>query len=566
MRFPKHRFQPLTGLTLPDLAAVVLLLATFVGALVLASHWFDPLQTQKRELDLSLLTLPRATFLSFGRILIAYFISLFFAITIGYWAAHSRAAERWIIPLVDILQSIPVLGFLPGTVLILISIFPSTSIGLELAAILMIVTSMLWNMLLGFYASIKNIPQPYSDVIRAYGYSKIGTLLRLEVPFAVNSLAWNSMLSVAGGWFFLTICESFTLGEHNFRLIGIGTYMAVAAERGDTWAIVGGTAVMIAALLLMDFLVWQPILRWAERFQRTSSDDEEDAESRVVSFFASSKRITRVMRKLRRYYSTFFYSPPRRARRKLANRALRGLLWPCAILIGLFLLWALTKGIILVLSISMASWIEIFRDALFTSLRVLGVLVFAGAIMIPFGLWLGSQPVLKRKLRAVIQVVAAFPAPMIFPVLTALFLKLGLPLDIGSIFLMMFGAQWYLLFNVIAGTSSVPREYVEVAKLAGMSKIGILRNVYLPATAPFIVTGLLTAAGGAWNVSIVAEIITFRGETYVAPGLGSYIAIAAGEQRYAELIAAVAVMVILIVLVNRFVWSRMYRALEARVQ
>lgn len=553
---------------MPDLIAVLIVLTLVVGSIVVASHWFEPLQAQNRDIDLSLLTLPRAAFLSITRILVAYLISLFFAIAIGYWAAYSAKAERIIIPLVDILQSVPTLGFLPGTVLVFISIFPTTSIGLELSAILMIVVSMLWNMLLGFYASIKSIPPSYREVIHAYGYSRLGTLLRLEIPFGINALAWNSMLSVAGGWFFLTICESFTLGSYSFRLIGIGSYMAVAAERGDMMAIAAGTIVMIATLLAADFLIWQPLLRWSERFQRTAADEEDnDEESGVVSFFASSRRITRFVRRLRRTYSDYFRNDGQRSRtRRIASRSARTVYPLLLLALGIFFAWGFIRSIMMVWGIPQSEWLTLGRDAVYTTLRVMGCLLLSSIIMIPIGLWLGSQPSLRRKLRAVIQVAAGFPAPMIFPVLTGMILWMKMPLAIGSVFLMMFGAQWYLLFNVIAGTSSVPREFVEVARTTGMSRMDILRRVYLPATAPYIVTGLLTAAGGAWNASIVAEIVYFRGATYAAPGLGSYIAVAAGDQKYAELIAAVTVMVVLIIFLNRFIWARLYRAVEVRVQ
>lgn len=565
MRLPKERPTTRVGIELPDVIALALMLAIFVGMLILAKHWLDPIALDKREIDLSLLTLPRATFLSVGRIVIAYFVSVVLALVVGYWAAHSRAAERFIIPLVDILQSVPVFGFLPATVLVFVSLFPTKNIGLEISAVLMIVTSMVWNLLLSFYSSIKSLPSEYIEIMRAYRYSRLGALLRLEIPYAINGLVWNSMLSIAGGWFFLTICESFTLGDYSFKLIGLGSYMSYAAERGDIQAIVAGCTLMVAMLFGADLLIWRPLLRWAERFQKAALDEDESDGSGVIDFFASSKRITRFVRRLRRYYSRLFFaeSAPRPVNR-MFRRLGRGLTFVCVALLGFFLVWGIVAGARLVLAIPGSEWLLLLRDAAFTCMRVFTVLLIASGIMIPVGLWVGSQPLVIRRFRALIQVIAAFPAPMIFPVITSLFLALNIPISVGSVALMMFGAQWYLLFNVIAGASAVPRDFVEVAQTTGMSRTEILKRVHLPTAMPYIVTGWLTAAGGAWNASIVAEIVNFRGQDYVAPGLGSYIAIAAGSQKYGELVAAVGVMVIVIVAINRFLWARLYTMVEGR--
>jgi NitT/TauT family transport system permease protein len=568
MRAYKAKNPTRAGIELPDLIALMLILSLFTGMLVIASHWFDPIQMNQREFDLSLLTLPRATFLSISRIVIAYLISLMIAITVGYIAAHSRAAERFIIPIVDILQSVPTFGFLPGTVLLFIALFPSTNIGLEISAIIMIVISMVWNMLLSFYASIKSIPQEYAEIIRACRYSRIGVLLRLEIPFAINGLVWNSMLSVAAGWFFLTICESFTLGEYSFKLVGLGSYMAYAAERGDTTAILAGCAIMILTLFLADTFIWRPLLRWAERFQGVNAgtnDEEEEEESGLIDFFSSSKRITRFVRRLRRYYSRLFFAEQKNKRnRRWTKKFSSWILKFATIFLGVAIVSGVAMAVRLVSQMESSQWIILFRDASYTCMRVFAVLLFSSLIMIPFGLWLGSQPKLTRRFRTLIQVIAAFPAPMIFPVITTALLALEIPISIVSVALMMFGAQWYLLFNVIAGASTVPREFVEVAETTGMSKTEILKRVFLPAAMPSIATGWLTAAGGAWNASIVAEIVTFRGRELVAPGLGSYIALAAGSQRYGELVAAVVVMVILIVAINRFLWARLYNFVESR--
>ena len=567
MFWVKRSIPPRKGIGIPDVVAVMLILSFFVGMIVVVSHWVDPLRSVK-PLDLSLFSLPMATFLSVSRIVIAYFLSLIFSITIGYWAAHSRSAERFLIPIIDILQSIPVLGFLPGVVLFLTALFPSTRIGLELAAIVMIFTGMAWNLTLSFYGSLRSIPEEHKELIRCFGYRPLGALIRLEIPYAMNGLVWNSMLSVAGGWFFLTICESFTMGDSSFQLIGLGSYMALAADRGDLSAIVSGFALMVGILVFADWLIWRPLLRWAERFKQSTLEEDLEVEEEIfISFFASSKRITRFIRRLRRYYSTFFFSTPQVTKPPLLSKKFRSTLYTIIFGIALCICaWGMYQSVAMAYHIAWSEWLYIFECAAWSFLRVFCVLVLCMLTMVPIGLWIGSQPRIMRRFQPIIQVAAAFPAPMIFPVITSIILYFSIPMSVGSVFLMMMGAQWYVLFNVLAGTSAVPRDYVDQARISGMSYLQILRRVYFPAAFPQIVTGLLTAAGGAWNTSIVAELVVFRGQEYLSPGLGSYIAKAAGDEKFAELVAAVFVMVILIVLVNRFVWARLYNLSEAKFQ
>lgn len=555
-----------TGLSLPDIMAFGFLMAIFASFIFIARYWAAPLHTIE-PVDLSLLSLPKATFLSLTRIFISYVVCLISSLAVGYWAAHSKVAEKILIPLIDIGQSVPVLGFLPGFVLTFLALFPNSRTGLEIAAVLTLYTGMAWNLMLSFYGSIKTIPREYSDIIRAYGYGRIGTLVRLEIPWAMNGIIWNSMLSVAGGWFFLTVCESYQLGDKSFHLIGLGSYMALAAERGDTWAIAAGLGVMTAILVITDYFVWGPLLRWAERFQPSASmREEEEEEYNVVSFFTKSRRIVSFVRRLRKRYAVYFFTPAPQRRRNKRNKEKRRQRLPAWItpdyvllsFFGIFTLWGVISSTQLMMHIPASEWRILGLDTLWSFLRVTCVLALSCLIMVPLGLMLGSQPNLVKRLQPVIQVVAAFPAPMLFPIFMSVFLFTHIPISIGSILLMMTGAQWYLLFNVISGAATVPPSLVEVAKLSGMNNFMILMRVYLPAAFPQILTGLITSAGGAWNTSIVAELVVFRGQNYEAPGLGSYIAIATNNAKYAELIAAVTLMVAVIVLLNRFFWAKLY--------
>lgn len=553
-----------TGLTLPDLFAFALILAGFFALLFVGRYWTGPLEPPE-PIDLSLRSLPYALFLSISRIAIAYLVCLISSLAVGYWAAHSKFAEKIIVPLIDIGQSVPVLGFLPGLVLVFLAIFPESRVGLEIAAVLTLYTGMAWNLMLSFYGSIKTIPREYVEIIKAYGYGRLGILLRLELPYSMTAIIWNSMLSVAGGWFFLAICESYTVGSRSYQLVGLGSFMSLAGERGDTVALLAGGGSMILVLVLTDMLVWNPLLRWAERFQRMQSIEEQEETEPVLNFFAKSKRITDLLRKFRRRYAVKFYVTSKRGRKKLRKPVdWRYVGFSTFGLICLFTAWGIYIGADMVMSIHKEEWISLLVNTGYTLIRVNVVLVVASLIMIPFGLWLGAQPRVVKRLQPVIQVFAAFPYPLIFPALMLPLLSLHIPMSVVSVIFMMTGAQWYLLFNVISGTGAVPEKLVEVARSSGMNTFQIIRRVYLPASFPAILTGLITAAGGAWNTSIVAEVVSFKGQEYAAPGLGSYIARVAKAAQYPELIAAVSMMVIVVVLLNRFFWARLYNIAETK--
>ncbi|HEY8279841.1 MAG TPA: ABC transporter permease subunit [Bdellovibrionota bacterium] len=553
------------GITLPDLLAFGFLLGAFVAVVVVGRNWAAPASALP-PIDLSLSSLPYAFFLSLSRIVLAYVVCLVSSLAVGYWAAHSKLAEMIIVPLIDIGQSVPVLAFLPGLAVTFMALFPESRTGLEITAILTLYTGMAWNLMLAFYGSIKTIPREYVDTIRAYGYGPLGILLRLELPYSMNAIVWNSMMSVAGGWFFLTVCESFVLGDKAVSLVGLGSFMKLATDRGDYLAVAAGVTLMVVVLVVTDYFVWNPLLRWAERFQRmipeggTAGEDEA-----VINFFAKSKRITNFLRKLRRRYAVKFYVTQRRGRRSHDySPQVRALGYTCLALAFLLAVWGTVTAVRMIGDIPRSEWTGIMIGGAWTLLRVVAVVVLSGIMMVPLGLWLGTHPKLVKRLQPVIQVIAAFPAPMIFPLFVVIFVKLSIPLNIGSVFLMMLGAQWYLLFNVISGAASIPANLVEVARTTGMKGFEIMRRVYLPGTFSYIVTGLITAAGGAWNTCIVAEYVVFRKEVYEARGLGAYITRASEGARNAELMAAVTIMILLIVVVNRSFWAKLYHLAESK--
>ena len=373
------------------------------------------------------------------------------------------------------------------------------------------------------------------------------------------------MLSVAGGWFYLTVSESFTLGDKSFRLLGLGSFMSLAAEKGDYFSMLIGGLCMVVILLVADFFLWNPLLRWAQRFQGNPLSMEEEDEP-VLNFFTKSKRITSFLRKLRRRHAIRFYVTRSRRRRKRRNYMREWqIVGYCifAVAVG-FCAWALFMSVKMLSQIPIKEWVQILKCALYTSLRVNIVVALSAVTMIPLGLWLGAKPLLVKKLKPIIQLLAAFPAPMIFPLFIVVFLHLSIPMSLGSIILMMTGAQWYLLFNVLSGSASIPENLVEMAKTTGINTLGMINRVYLPASFPHVLTGLVTAAGGAWNTCIVAELVMFRGQEFITPGLGSYITKSATNEKYPELTAAVLVMVVIVVITNRFFWARLYQIAETK--
>jgi NitT/TauT family transport system permease protein len=553
-----------SGINLPDLFAFALVMAGFLACLAVGRYWSGPMMPPP-AIDLKFRSLPYALFLSTSRIILAYIVCLISSLAVGYWAAHSRTAEKIIIPLIDIGQCVPVLAFLPGLNLTLIMLFPESRIGLEIAAVLTLYTGMAWNLMLAFYASIKTIPREYVETIRAYGYGPLGVLFRLELPYSMNAIVWNSMLSVAGGWFFLTVCESYTLGKDSYNLVGLGSYMNLASEKGDYFALVSGGLAMVLILVFTDYVIWNPLLRWAERFQRIGGAGDEEEDEPVINFFAKSKRITSFLRKIRRRYAAQLYVYQRRGRRRREARVD----WNTAgylllAVLTAFSAWGIYLAVQAFAGISQHEWAEILVASAWTLARVVTVVVLSGAIMVPVGLWLAMQPQLVKRLQPVIQVAAAFPWPMVFGILMLWMITLHVPIFIASVVLMMTGSMWYLLFNVISGAASVPQPLVEVAQTTGMAKFEIIRRVYLPATFSQILTGLITAAGGAWNVSIVAELVLFRGQEYSVKGLGAYITKATARAAYSELAAAVMVMIVLIVLLNRTFWAKLYDLAESK--
>jgi NitT/TauT family transport system permease protein len=547
--------------------AVIGLLAGFIYAVVtVAREWSGPLQSVA-EIHLEARYLPLYALFSLTRGVIAYCVSFLFTMVYGYTMARIVGAERFMLPVLDILQSIPVLGFLPGFVLGLVHLFPNGNIGLEMASVLMIFTGQVWNMTFSFYASLKSVPPDLVAVARLAKMSGWERFIRLDLSFAATGLVWNSMMSMAGGWFFLTVSEAFVLGEHDFRLPGLGSYMSLAIERGDPLAQVLGLLGMLGMIVCVDQLVWRPVVAWSQKFT-----DEESAGASASWFWARIRR-SRVWRAT----SQWVRSLRRSSRGSLAGRVARAEArgprvlsvrrWAQRLLLGaagLVVLFGSVKYVRLLTSLTVDEWLYLMRCTAATFLRVSLAVALASLWTIPAGVMIGRDPRLARRLQPVIQIAASFPAPMIFPLVVGGMSALGAGLGVSSVVLLLLGTQWYILFNVIAGTASIPRELGEVAGLARLSLLQRWRKLILPAVFPQLLTGWITAMGGAWNASIVAEYMTYRGRTLTTTGLGAAISVATARGDFHVLAAAVGIMALTVVGFNRLVWRPLIHRAQTR--
>jgi NitT/TauT family transport system permease protein len=548
-----------------DLLLLVAVIGVVFGLVSLAGEWrtFHPAV----QIDLSPRALPLYTFYSLSRGLIAYAFSLLFTLVYGYWAAKDPLAERVLLPLLDILQSIPVLGFMPGVVLALVALFPGSNTGLELASIIMIFSGQAWNMTFSFYHSLRSIPKDQSEAATVYRFDWWQRFKWVELPFSMIGLVWNSMMSMAGGWFFLMITESFVLGSKDFRLPGIGSYMSVAVAKGDVPAMLWAIFAMMLMIVILDQLFWRPVVVWAQKFRVEEGAEEVSStswfynwlrRSRVVDWVeklaGSLHRAVLTRHEARKQPAEAVEAPP-------ASRAWSLVLFFVMIAALLFGAWRLFE---LLRRMPPGDFLPIIRACGWTLGRVLISTAIGTIWTLPAGLAIGLSPRLARVFQPVVQIAASFPAPMLFPLVIALLRAAGVSLGWGSVVLMLLGTQWYILFNVIAGATAIPADLREAALSYRLGRWLRFRALYLPAVFPYLVTGWVTAAGGAWNASIVAEYVTFKGQVLTANGLGAQISRAAERADFPHLVASVMVMAAVVVLFNRSVWRRLYQIAEER--
>lgn len=523
------------------------------------------------DISLSPSALPWYALLSVGRMMAAYLISLLFSLFYGYAAAHNNTARRVLMPLLDVLQSVPILSFLPVVLLGLSAVLPA-GFAAEVAAIVLIFTSQVWNMTFSFYQSMTTTPTELREAAATFRFSPWLRFKTVELPFASIGLIWNSIMSWSGGWFFLMAAEIFKVGDRDFRLPGLGSYLQTAANVGDRSALLLGLGVLVLIIIMLDQLVWKPLLSWAEKFKlemvegdvlRTSWFLDALSRSWLVEKFG-----VRVWDPFVEWLDRRLQGPPDASIAPLEKMPTEER--PSAALISLgiaFLLVLLYGGyrtVELLLTLPVSSWPQIGMGVFATFTRVSISLLIALLWTIPVGVAIGMNRRLATLLQPVVQVVAAIPATALFPVVLLALLRLPGGLNLAAIALMLMGTQWYLLFNVIAGAAAIPQDLRFTTDLLRLSSVDRWRTLILPALFPYIVTGAITAGGGAWNASIVAEYVEFGGQTHATVGVGAIIAQATASGDYALLLAGTLTLVITVVLINGTFWRRMYLNAEKR--
>lgn len=556
----------------------VLLVSSFIAGGIMISKQAAAPYSSSTVISLSFWALPKYTILSLCRGFLAYILSLAFTLIYGTIAAHHKRAEKAMLPALDVLQAIPVLGFLPGLVLAMIALFPSQEIGLEIACIVMIFTGQAWNMTFSFHGSLRGIPQTMREVARVNRFTGWQIFRLLEVPAAMIGLVWNSMMSMAGGWFFLTVNEAFTLHNRDYRLPGIGSYMNEAINRGNVPAMLAAIVAMGLMIVATDQLFWRPIVVWSQKYKMEDTSDAEKPRSWALELIQRSRLFQWMTRRRQDRGPDISLKRPRAGKdgSNLRNGSpavkmvLRMLIWLALGGMGLVAAWGAWSLVQLLIALPLIhgasghDWLHVLLALMATFART-SVAVLLGTLWaLPVGIWIGRSPKWSQRLQPVIQVIASFPAPMLFPLVTMLLVFLHVPFGMGCVALMLLGAQWYILFNVIAGATAIPADLKEVAMVNHMSRWQIWTTLYLPCVFPYLLTGLITAVGGAWNASIVSEYVNFSDKTYFAFGLGSMISHATAEGNFPLLCAAVVSMAMFVVLINRLVWKRLYRVAEDR--
>ncbi|WP_321967516.1 ABC transporter permease [Burkholderia cepacia] len=531
------------------------------------------LQTQKISLDPS--NLPEYALRTTLRMLAAMVASLAFTLVYGTLAAKSRRAGMVLIPILDILQSVPVLGFISFTVTFFLALFPSRVLGAELAAIFAIFTSQAWNMTFSFYQSLRTVPRDLDEVSRGFHLTSWQRFWKLEVPFSMPGLIWNMMMSMSGGWFFVVASEAITVGNQTITLPGIGAYLAQAISDKNFGAIGWVILTMTVVILAYDQFLFRPLIAWADKFRMENTASGDAPQSWLLDLV----RRTRLIHQLLVPAGWFFAKAARIPLRLPLSGAMRFTLpkvekkasrtvdiaWAALVLLGTaYIVWRVISFVST--GVTMAEVGHVVMLGLITLLRVVVLIAIASVIWVPIGVWIGLRPRLAEKLQPLAQFLAAFPANLLFPVFVIVIARFHLNADIWLSPLIVLGTQWYILFNVIAGSTSYPNDYREAATNFRIRGWQWWRQAILPGIFPYYVTGAITASGGAWNASIVSEAVQWGNTRIEAHGLGAYIAQTTAAGDFPKIILGIAVMSLFVTLFNRLLWRPLYAFAEAKLR
>lgn len=497
------------------------------------------------------------------RMFIALFFSLLFTFIFATWAAKSRRAERVIIPFIDILQSVPILGFLSITVVGFISLFPGSLLGPECAAIFAIFTSQAWNMALGFYQTVRSVPTELNEAADIFHLSAWQRFWRIDVPFSLPGLLWNTMVSMSAGWFFVVASEAISVSNQEILLPGIGSYITIAIQSADMKAIGYAILAMFIVILIYDQLLFRPLVAWAEKFKAELVTQEgREARSWVINIY-NRTRFLRYFGLQIKYLCdaiiniSFLRSKPAEATITTSNPYL---IWFWNIALTAAIIYTVIFSILFIWHhIPVTSMENVFLLGLITALRVFILVIACSLIWVPIGVWVGLRPNVAYVVQPIAQFLAAFPANLLYPFVVIFIVTYHLNVNIWATPLMILGAQWYILFNVIAGASVIPKDILQVADNLGLSTWLRWKRLILPGIFPYYITGAITAAGGAWNASIVAEVVSWGNTKLVATGLGAYISEATTKGDFVRIALSIGMMCILVLIFNHLVWRPLYR-------
>jgi NitT/TauT family transport system permease protein len=556
----------------PNLYDVVVFILIAAGFVLLA-HGVREMGAPLAVLELKPITLDPANLPEYAlrttlRMFAAILASLAFTFVVATLAAKSRKAELVIVPALDILQSVPVLGFLTFTVAFFMRLFPGSELGAECAAIFAIFTAQAWNMAFSFYQSLRTVPSDLDEVSRHFRLSAWLRFWRLEVPFAAPGLIWNTMMSMSGGWFFVVASEAITVGDTTVKLPGIGSWLALAIEKKDIAAVGLAVATMAVVILAYDQLVFRPIVAWADKFRFEQTAAQQHPQSWVFDLVRRARLIKHVFAPVELLSGQIarLRLPDLRGRARSRHRRsgwAGDIIW-LAIVLGAtgLALWRVVDY--LRTNLGASDVVAAFGDGCLTLTRVIVLIAIASLFWVPIGVWIGLRPAVAERVQPIAQFLAAFPANVLFPIAVVVIVSLHLDPNIWLSPLMVLGTQWYILFNVIAGASAFPTDLREASTVFRLRTWQWWRDAILPGIFPYYVTGALTASGGSWNASIVAELASWGDTRLEAAGLGSFIAKATEAGDYPRVVLGIAVMSIFVVGINRLLWRPLYRLAERR--
>ena len=566
-----------------DIVAWIFMIAILCAIAWGASRMSMPYHLgQKIPISLDPANLPIYALQTVLRMFIALIISFIFTLIVGSIAAKYKTCEMIIIPLIDILQSVPILGYLSIFVVGFIWLFPSSRLGPECAAIFAVFTSQVWNMTLSFYQSLKTIPNELVEATQIYQLNPWQRFWRLEVPFAMPGLLWNAMISMSGGWFFIVAAEAISVANQNITLPGIGSYIALANAQGSIHAIIMSILAMLVVILLYDQLFFRPLVAWSSKFSLTDTPDQEN-QSWLLDILQKTKLTQNLLLSLGQFFDLIInikfsikknkHNKNKTNKSKLPreknSKAIISIIKISKIIFSIFLLFLIGLSLYLLKEFvwdhtDLETIYHVILLGLYTGTRVMILIFICSIIWVPIGVYIGLRPGLTKIVQPLAQFLAAFPANLLFPLFFVLIMTYHLDIEIWCAPLMILGTQWYILFNIIAGASVIPKELKLMAKNMQLSGWTKWKKFYLPAVFPFYVTGAITASGGAWNASIIAEFIKWKGHTLIASGLGSYIQEQTIQGNFTNLTLGVIVMASWVTIINIVFWRKLYQYAQSR--